>query len=243
MITNQILKQTCIIIPCYNEQDCIGKLILQVLESVTPASIVVIDDCSTDNSRKIIREAKKVVLLDLPVNLGIGGAVQAGLKYANKNGYQYVVRLDGDGQHAPEYIKEMLEPLIKNEADMSIGSRFVTLQEGFKSTSYRRLGIKIFSLLNRLIIKKKVTDSTSGYRAYNRELIEFLAINYPSFDYPEPEEIILLGKNGFRIKEVAVKMRDRIGGSSSINSLKPVYYMVKVIFAIFMVALRPKVRL
>ena len=234
-------NELVIIIPCYNEQDCIAKLILKISNLIPTAAIVVIDDCSTDKSRDIIKKTKKAVLLELPVNLGIGGAVQAGLKYANRHGYEYVVRLDGDGQHGPEHIEKMLEPLTKNEADMTIGSRFVTSQGGFKSTSYRRVGIKVFSLLNKLIIKKKITDSTSGYRAYNRKAIEFSDVNYPSFDYPEPEEIILLGKNGFRIKEVAVEMQDRIGGTSSINSLKPVYYMVKVIFAIFMVALRPKI--
>jgi len=241
MITDQILKKTCIIIPCYNEQDCIGSLIDQVAEFVPFAKILVIDDCSKDNSREIIRKTKKAELLELPVNIGIGGTVQAGLKYANKYGYEYVVRLDGDGQHPPKYIKKMLMPLINDEADITIGSRFMILQSGFKSTFFRRLGIKIFSLLNKLILKRNITDSTSGYRAYNRQLIEFLDTNYPSFDYPEPEAVILLGKNGFRIAEVAVKMIDRIGGNSSIHSLKPVYYMVKVVFAIFMVALRPKV--
>ena len=242
MTTDKILKETCIIIPCYNEQDSIRKLITQIIELVPLAKIVVVDDSSLDLSRDIVKSIKNVDLIELPVNLGIGGTVQAGLKYANRYGYKYLVRLDGDGQHAPDYIETMLEPLVRGEADMTIGSRFVTTRGGFKSTSYRRLGIKIFTLLNRLTINRKITDSTSGYRAYNRALIEFLDVNYPSFDYPEPEEIILLGKNRFNIKEVSVEMRGRTGGNSCINNgLKPVYYMVKVVFAIFMVMLRPRI--
>ena len=136
-----------------------------------------------------------------------------------------------------------MKPIYNNEADITIGSRFLKENNyGFKSTLTRRMGIFFFTLLNKIIINKKITDSTSGFRAYNRSLIEFLAVNYPSFDYPEPEEIILLGKNGFRIKELPVEMLGRTGGTSSINTFKAIYYMLKVTFAVFMVAVRPKIR-
>ena len=184
--------------------------------------------------------------LDLSVNLGIGGAIQTGIMYAARNGFDYLVRIDGDGQHPVSEIKKVVAPILSGEADMSIGSRFITPptshESNFKSTSARRVGIHLFRFLNRLIIGQTITDSTSGFRAYNRKLIEYLADNYPSFDYPEPEEITLLGVNGYKIAEVAVNMQERQHGSSSINALKSIYYMIKVIFAILITASRPKAK-
>ncbi|MCP4179182.1 MAG: glycosyltransferase family 2 protein [bacterium] len=236
-------KKTCIIIPCYNEQESIIELIKEIHHTLPNCKIIVIDDCSTDNSVSLLRKNGIADVLSLPVNLGIGGAVQTGIRYAKNKNYQYLVRLDGDGQHPIEYINDLVKPIYNNEADITIGSRFLKQDaSGFKSTLTRRIGILFFTLLNDIIINRKITDSTSGFRSYNRELIEFLAVNYPSFDYPEPEEVILLGKNGFRIKELSVEMLGRTGGTSSINTFKAVYYMLKVTFAVFMVAVRPKIR-
>ncbi len=235
-------KKLCIIIPCHNEEKVIGNLILQASKEFPDAEIVAIDDCSIDNSRKIIRETKKAICLDLPVNLGIGGAIQTGIMYAKENNFSYLVRIDGDGQHPVSEIRKVLAPIFSGEADMSIGSRFISSStdhtSNFKSTPIRRLGIHVFRFLNRLIIGRTITDSTSGFRAYNRKLIEYLADNYPSFDYPEPEEITLLGINGYEITEVSVNMQERQHGSSSINALRSVYYMIKVVFAILITASR-----
>ena len=244
----------CIIIPCYNEAKIIGTLILSVRKEFPEATIVVIDDCSTDNSIEVIRNIEKVVTLQLPVNIGIGGTIQTGIIYAERQGFEYLIRVDGDGQHPVSEIKKVLAPVIAGEADMAIGSRFVlsttnyellttNYQPSFKSTFIRRIGIHTFRFLNRLIIGQTITDSTSGFRAYNRKLIKYLTENYPSFDYPEPEEITLLGMNGYKIKEVSVNMQEREHGSSSINMLKSIYYMIKVVFAIFITASRSKNKL
>jgi len=241
----------CIIIPCYNEAKIIGTLILSVRKEFPEATIVVIDDCSTDNSVEVVKNTREAIVLQLPINVGIGGTVQTGIIYAERKGFDYLVRIDGDGQHPVSEIKKVLAPVIAGEADMSIGSRFVLSttnyespttnhQLCFKSTPIRRIGIYSFRLLNRLIIGQTITDSTSGFRAYNKKLIEYLAENYPAFDYPEPEEITLLGMNNYRIKEVSVNMQEREYGLSSITMLKSIYYMIKVIFAILITASRKK---
>lgn len=241
----------CIIIPCYNEAKIIGGLVSSVRKEFSKATIVVIDDCSTDNSVEIARNTREAIVLQLPVNLGIGGTIQTGIMYAKRNSFEYLIRIDGDGQHPVSEMQKVLAPIITGEADMAIGSRFITLTENhelpttngqpsFKSTPLRRVGIHLFRFLNKLIIGQTITDSTSGFRAYNRKLIEYLAENYPSFDYPEPEEITLLGMNDYRIKEVSVNMKEREHGSSSINILKSIYYMVKVVFAILITASRSK---
>ena len=244
----------CVIIPCYNEAKIIGSLVSSVRREFSKATIVVIDDCSTDNSIEAARNTGEATVLQLPVNLGIGGTTQTGIMYAERNGFEYLIRIDGDGQHPVSEMQKVLAPIITGEADMTIGSRFIistttnhersttNCQSSFKSTPLRRVGIHLFRLLNKLIIGQTITDSTSGFRAYNRKLIEYLAENYPSFDYPEPEEITLLGMNGYRIKEVSVNMQEREHGSSSINILKSIYYMVKVVFAILITASRSKTK-
>ena len=145
--------------------------------------------------------------------------MQAGFKYASRHGYDIAFQFDGDGQHLTSEIKPLLEPILKNDADVTIGSRFCVKTGGFQSTLLRRGGIKIFQLLNTLLIKQKITDNTSGFRAYRREAIHFLADQYPS-DYPEPEAVLLLGRNGFRLKEVSVRMQERKEGKSSISGHK-----------------------
>src|SRR5690606_11142128 len=153
----------------------------------------------------------------------------------------YAIQFDGDGQHLPSEIHKILEPLYKQECDSCIGSRFVAKTEGFQSTFMRRIGIRFFEFLNSLLIKQKITDSTSGFRAYNKKAIAFLAAHYPT-DYPEPETIILMGKNNFTIKEVSVEMQERQGGHSSISGLKSAQYMIKVSLAILMTAQRAQLR-
>jgi glycosyltransferase involved in cell wall biosynthesis len=179
------------------------------------------------------------MVLDLPFNLGIGGAVQAGYLYAERNGYDIAVQFDGDGQHLASEIKKLLEPLEANRADLVVGSRFMTAG-GYKAPVFRKMGIGIFSFVLSSIMGTTVTDSTSGFRAVNRRVIEFFANTYPD-DYPEVEALVLLHKAGMRMAEVPTTMRERTGGRSSITPIRSVYYMTKVLMAIF-IDLMKKVR-
>lgn len=232
----------CIVIPCYNESGNIAPVIRDLYENLPGACILVVDDCSKDDSAGVAKATGLAEVIRLPVNLGVGGAVQAGFKYAVRRNYQYAVKFDGDGQHRAENIVALLDVLDKKEADVVIGSRFIGDLGGFKSTFFRRFGINVFKVVNSLLIRQLITDNTSGFRAYNRESLEFMERYYPAFDYPEPEEVVLLGKNHFRIREVPVKMKERLSGKSSINVKKSFYFMTKVLFAVFMVALRPPVK-
>ena len=233
----------CIIIPCHNEAQCIESVLQNLRRHMPDAHYVFVNDASTDQTEQIIRRNadEKVTLLNLPVNLGIGGAVQTGLIYAWRNGFDYAVKFDGDGQHLAEEINAILEPIRNGKADLVIGSRFLTNNSGFKSTFMRRLGIWIFRILSSLLTGRTITDNTSGFRAYGKRALEFAAKYYPAFDYPEPEEVILFLHNHYRVEEIPVAMAERKGGSSSINHIKAVYYMVKVVFSVFMAALRPRI--
>lgn len=233
-----------IIIPCYNEAECIISVVKELRANVGDAHIVLVDDASSDSTNEIIQSIldEKMTLLSLATNLGIGGAVQAGFIYAVQNDAEYAVKFDGDGQHPADKVYELLIPLITKEADFVIGSRFINGNNGFKSTFIRRIGIRFFSIINSLLLKQVVVDNTSGFRAYSKLALAFVAKYYPSFDYPEPEEVVLLVKNGFRLKEIAVPMRNRLSGCSSIRLNHSVYFMIKVTFAILMTAMRSKIR-
>lgn len=221
------------VIPAYNEEDSIAKVVQWVCETSDQSGIeiipIVVNDCSTDDTKKIISKLN-CVALNLPVNLGIGGGVQTGIKYAFDNGFDFAVQIDGDGQHPPHYIPEMARALMKNEWDVIIGSRFLDKQ-GFQSTVYRRIGIQYFEWLNKLLIGKTVKDSTSGMRLVNRKAMQLLYRNYPD-EYPEPEAIILYHKGGLKFGEMPVQMNDRLGGVSSIDGWQALYYMFKVTIAI-----------
>lgn len=237
-------KKTALLIPCYNEEKCIAGVIESITKMLPDMYLVIVNDASKDNTAKIVAEAANVndhiILLDLPTNLGIGGAVQTAFRYATRNGFDYAVKVDGDGQHPANQIEKLLTVLVENKADMVIGSRFI-LKEKFQSTFCRRIGIYFFRFVNSLLIGQTITDNTSGFRAYNRKALEFAEENYPSFDYPEPEEVVLMAKNGFRIAEIPVQMECRQGGVSSISPVKAMYYMMKVFFAVLMTAFRPPV--
>lgn len=237
-------KKTALLIPCYNEEKCIAGVIESITKMLPDMYLVIVNDASKDNTAKIVAEAANVndhiILLDLPTNLGIGGAVQTAFRYAARNGFDYAVKVDGDGQHPANQIEKLLTVLVENKADMVIGSRFI-LKEKFQSTFCRRIGIYFFRFVNSLLIGQTITDNTSGFRAYNRKALEFAEENYPSFDYPEPEEVVLMAKNGFRIAEIPVQMECRQGGVSSISPIKAMYYMMKVFFAVLMTAFRPPV--
>lgn len=223
-------EKILIVIPAFNEQNNILTVIGDIQASMPEADILVVNDCSLDKTSMTARRIKGVKVIDLPCNLGIGGAVQTGFKYATANGYPYMVQVDGDGQHIPGEVSKLAHAMRQSGCDMVIGSRFLDVQS-FRTTWARRLGIKVFYLLFRVLINTKVTDSTSGFRMYNRNSMEVLSRHY-SADYPEPDAIVLLKKHGLRICEVGVEMRAREHGESSITSIKSPYYMAKVIVSI-----------
>lgn len=231
-------NKTLIIIPAYNEAASIREVIVSLNETDKSWHLLVINDCSTDETASVANKTNVAKVIDLPCKLGIGGAVQTGLMYAQRHDYDIAIKFDGDGQHKAKEISSLIEPILNGSADVTIGSRFSRRHDGFSSTFARRIGIKIFEFVNLLLIWQRITDNTSGFRAYNRKTIEFLAEHYPAFDYPEPEEVILLGKNKFKIQEVFTEMQERQGGKSSINGFKSVYYMIKVLLAVFMVSIR-----
>ena len=221
--------RTIVIVPAYNEEDNIRNTLRDLRENGADTDILVMNDCSTDGTEAILKEGK-VNYLSFPVNLGIGGGVQAGYQYARDYGYDIAIQFDGDGQHEAKYLKDLMAPILADEADIVIGSRFVE-REGFQSSGARRLGIGFLSRLIRLLCGVKVLDVTSGMRAVNRRFIEEYAENYAQ-DYPEPEALLYAGVRKARIREVPVQMRERAGGKSSISALKSMYYMIKVSLAL-----------
>jgi glycosyltransferase involved in cell wall biosynthesis len=227
-----------VIVPAYNEQDNLPGLVDKLRRVEPKLDILIINDRSQDQTAQVCKELN-VNAIHLPCNLGIGGAVQTGYKYAHLHGYDYAVQVDGDGQHDPEYIREILQPLLDKQADLVIGSRYIHKQ-GFQSTAMRRMGIKYFSLLINLLIQQKVTDPTSGFRACNAKVIELFSRFYPA-DYPEPESIVFIKRNGYAIKEIPVIMQERQGGVSSIKSFRTLYYMIKVSLAILIDKMRRNV--
>lgn len=230
--TNQ--SRVLVVVPARNEADSIGALIRE-LKQRTSADILVVNDASADGTEGIVRAAG-VPLVSLPVNLGIGGAVQAGFRYALENRYDVAVQADGDGQHDPAYIEALVRPILQDQADVVIGSRFLQ-KAGFRSSFKRRLGIRGLQALTRLLTGRTFTDSTSGFRAYDSRAIAFLAENY-AVDFPEPEAIVALLKRGFRILEAPVVMRGRKAGASSISGWKSVYYLYKVVVSVVIEAFR-----
>lgn len=221
-----------IILPCFNEEQSIGS-ILQQLKSINVPNCELIalpvNDASTDNTLTEIKKHSNHYL-DLPINLGIGGAVQSGLKYAHQNNFDIAVQMDGDGQHPPLELIKIITPILNNDTDVCIGSRFID-KEGFQSSFLRRAGIKFLSALIKLRCGQTVLDCTSGYRAFNKKAIEECVKYYPK-KYPEPESALHLIKKGIRVKEVPVIMDARDGGTSSISGFRSIYYMLKVSWAI-----------
>ena len=217
-----------IIIPAYNEEKSIKKTVDNLQKVNSEVDYIIINDCSTDKTKEICYE-NEFNVINLPVNLGIGGAVQTGYKYAYENGYDVAIQMDADGQHDPKYINAMVKE-VENGNDLVIGSRFLK-KEGFQSTWVRRIGIKLYSKLIKIFTKKEIKDTTSGYRAAGKKVIELFSRSYP-VDYPEPETDALIAKNGFKVKEVSMEMKERDAGVSSITPIKSIYYAVKVGLAV-----------
>lgn len=231
-----------IIIPAYNE----AKSIVNTVNMLNKAKsddytldYIVINDGSSDATKDVCL-TNNINFIDLPINLGIGGAVQTGYKYALYNNYDIAIQFDGDGQHDANYINKLVDE-IEQGNDIVIGSRFIKELSEFKSTAVRRVGINFLSSLIKLCTKKKIYDPTSGFRACNRTIIREFAKDYP-IDYPEPDTIVTIIKKGYKVCEIPVKMNERKEGKSSLNAniFKPIYYMIKVSLAIIIASLSTK---
>lgn len=218
-----------IIIPAYNEAENIERVVNNLKTNFAQYDYVVINDGSTDNTAEICKK-NNFNLVNLSVNLGIGGCVQTGFLYALKHNYDVAVQMDGDGQHLPEEVEKLLQPIKDNKADFVIGSRFI-LKEGFQSSFLRQCGIRFLSFIIRISSGAKVLDTTSGFRAINKRALELLAVDYAP-DYPEPESTVNVILHGMHVEEVPVLMKEREGGVSSISFFKSVYYMIKVTLAL-----------
>lgn len=228
------MKKRLVIIPAYNEAGNIEKTVKDIIENAPSFDYVIINDCSKDNTLQICEE-KGFHVINLPINLGIGGGVQTGYRYAKRKGYDIAVQFDGDGQHNAKYLEAMADEMEEQGLDMLIGSRFIT-NEGFQSSVMRRIGIKYFTYVIRLLTGTTITDPTSGMRMVNRALIEYFADDYPK-DYPEPESVVTTLKKKYQVSERPVIMNEREEGVSSISPIKSVYYMIKVSMAILITAI------
>ncbi|WP_454192437.1 glycosyltransferase family 2 protein [Paenibacillus sp. Marseille-Q7038] len=227
---NSSLK-VLVIVPAYNEAEGIGQVIHQIRQDIPYVDVLVINDGSSDDTSRIARAAGASVI-DLTCNLGIGGAVQTGYRYAAEHHYDYAVQIDGDGQHNPSDLNRLLDAILETGADMVIGSRFIT-KEGFQSTFARKMGIGLLSALLTRLTGQTVTDPTSGYRFCGKRAISLFAREYPT-DYPEVEALMLLYNRELTFTEIPVIMKERQGGVSSISAMKSVYYMSKVILSVLL---------
>ena len=232
-------NKVCVIIPAYNESGANRNVVLSIKKTYPESDIIIINDASTDNTGAIA-ESLGIPVLHLPINLGIGGAMQTGFKFAVKKGYDIVVQVDGDGQHDPAYIPALVQPIVDGHADVVIGSRFLHA-DSYRSSFMRLIGIRFCSYLISLATNKYIHDSTSGFRAYNKEALRFAAIHYPP-DFPEPESIVTFLRNEFRIKEVPVAMQRRQSGISSIRPLKGTYFVASNSIGIIMSSFKKKTR-
>ena len=219
------------IVPALNEELTVPRVIDELRAFDAGLVIVVVDDGSADRTAEAAA-AKGAVVIRLPFNLGIGGAVQTGFRFAFEHDFDVAVRVDGDGQHDPAQLTRILQPVLRGEADIVVGSRFAAGEGGYRSSRSRRVGIRLLAWVVSRIAGQRVTDTTSGFQALNRRGIALFARDYPH-DYPEVEATVMVFRHRLRLQEVPVSMRERGGGSSSITALRSIYYMVKVLLALF----------
>ena len=225
------------VVPAFNEADSIGAVIAEIRDADPDLEVVVVDDGSADATAELA-EAAGARVIRLPYNLGIGAAVQTGLQYACQEDFDLAVQIDGDGQHDPKELARLLEPVLAGEADIAVGTRFAG-ERSYRAPFGRRIGIALFAGAVSLIVRQRVTDTTSGFRAMNRRGICLFASDYPH-DYPEVEATVLVFRHCLRMVEVPVAMRQRDSGRSSITAFRSLYYMSKVSLALFVGLLRPR---
>lgn len=224
-----------VIIPAFNEAGNLEKTVNDIKENAPEFDYVIVNDCSTDDTLELCRK-KGYNYLNLPINLGIGGAVQTGYRYAYYHGYDLAVQFDGDGQHGASFLNQMEKTMMDTDSDMVIGSRFID-KEGFQSSTLRRIGIKYFTILIRILTGKTITDPTSGMRMINRKLLKKFTDEYPK-DYPEPESVVTILSEKYKVTEIPVIMNAREEGKSSISIKSGIYYMIKVSFAIIIARMK-----
>ena len=225
------MSKVLVIIPAYNESETIAEVVAALREHGPEYDVLVVDDGSTDHTAAVVEGIEGADLVRLPYNLGIGGAMQTGYKYALRRGYDIAVQCDADGQHPVHQIRDLVRHVEAGDADLIIGSRYVA-DTGYTPPVVRRVGKSILSRLVDAIIGGGITDTTSGFRAANRKVIRVFARHYPD-DYPEAESLVILHRSGLKAAERAVDMQPRQGGATSIGPPSAVYYMVKVALAIF----------
>ena len=218
------------IVPAYNEAESLGSVLEEIRAADPELEVVVVNDGSTDATASVAAAAGAAVV-NLPFNVGIGGAVQTGYQYALEHGFEVAIQVDADGQHDPREIGLVLAPILDGQADLVVGTRFVE-GGGYRGTHLRRVGIRIFAAVVSLLVGQRVSDTTSGFRAVNRKALKLFAAEYPH-DYPEVESIVLLSRHHLRMLEVPVQMRVRETGNSSITAMRSAYYMIKVLLALF----------
>ncbi len=218
------------IVPAYNEAESLGSVLEEIRTADPELEVVVVNDGSTDATASVAAAAG-VAVVTLPFNVGIGGAVQTGYQYALEQGFELAIQVDGDGQHDPHEIGQIIGPILEGRADLVVGTRFVK-GGGYRGTRLRRVGIRLFATVVSLMVRQRVSDTTSGFRAVSRKALRLFAAEYPH-DYPEVESIVLLSRHGLRMLEVPVQMRVRETGNSSITALRAAYYMIKVLLALF----------
>ncbi len=225
------------LVPALNEEGTIASVVAELRAYDAELEILVVDDGSHDRTAEAARGAGARVLR-LPFNLGIGGAVQTGFRYAFENDFDLAVRVDGDGQHDPSQLAAVIDPVLRGDTDIAVGSRYLgPREEGYRSSPTRRVGIRILARVVSLLTGERITDPTSGFQALNRKAIALFAADYPH-DYPEVEAIVLVRRHRLRLLEVPIAMRPRAVGKSSIRTLSSIYYMVKVLLALFVGAFR-----
>ena len=230
------MNKKLVIIPAFNEAGCIVNTVNDIIENAPEFDYVVINDCSRDDTYKLCLE-NGFNVVSLPINSGIGAAVQTGYLYAKRYGYEYAIQVDGDGQHDAAFLGTMAGYMEEHDTGMLIGSRYIEKQ-GFQSSGLRRFGIRYFTFLIKLLTGKKITDPTSGMRMVGRDIIEYFAEEYPK-DYPEPETAVTIVKKGWTVDEIPVVMKERQAGTSSISPKRSIYYMIKVSLACIIAAMSP----
>lgn len=231
------MKSVIVIIPAYNEENRIARVVASVHDSVSDAMVVVVDDGSGDDTAAAACRAGALVISH-PFNMGYGAAIQTGYKYARDKKYDYLVQLDADGQHDPSCIQTLLAPVVQGEADIAIGSRF--LGNSYRPPFARRIGMAIFRNIVMMVTGKSFTDTTSGFQAFNAEVVRLFATDVFPVDYPDADMLIMLHRAGFRMTEVPVRMYENSEGKSMHSGLKPLYYMFKMLLSILVTLMRER---